>query len=92
MSALCSAGDMDADSVPYVSIGMKQAWSTLSFHLTVMLLFRQNRCSVLKPAFALAILALMSLCVLASAAMMTPRYFACFLTLTVGGLFVLGSM
>ena len=92
MSALWSAGEMAADSMPYVRTGTKQAWNTLSFHLSVMLLLRQNRCSVLKPVFALAILALMSLCVLVSSVMMTPRYVTCGLTLTAGGCPVEGSV
>ena len=72
-SALWSCGAMAADSNQYVSIGMKHILKTLSFHCALILLFFQNCCNAAKPALALAMRALMSLCVLVSSVMMTPR-------------------
>ena len=64
---------MDADSNPYVSIGMKHILKTLIFHCVLMLLFFQKRWSAAKPALAFAMYALLSLCVLVSSVRMTPR-------------------
>lgn len=63
MRALWSCGAIEADSMPCVSSGTKHILNTCNFHFFVMLLFFQNLCSVLKPALAFAMRALMSLCV-----------------------------
>ena len=64
---------------------MKHILKTLSFHWVLMVLFFQELCSAWKPALAFAMRALMSLCVLVSSVMMTPRYVTRAFTLTSGG-------